>query len=352
MFGRSLVCTACRASARGAVRLQPKRSHATKTPEPAGSFGKSVKRLTEINSVYAPKGFDDLESTDLAAYWDTIPPNAQDLAYADKVFKRSRHSPVKLFSAAKFRTIPFDSNEPEVAFIGRSNVGKSSIINALTESKICYTSKHPGKTTEMNAFGIGGTKGGESKIVLLDMPGYGKASRREWGIEIMKYLQQRKQLRRTYLLIDSLHGLKDTDKEILSLFRQYGISHQIILSKIDRILAPRLNKGIKEFTEKKREVRISKLNQLKKIMETMRPIVQPIGVSAGPGSLGEMLGCTTVAKLSPPSQNCLGISSIRWSILQATGLTGDIKSEEFKSPTLSSSEPHNDTTTPEFTFDK
>lgn len=193
MVGRSLICTACRASLRGVVRLQPKRSYASKTPEPKAPVRRSVKRLTDINGVYSPKKFDDLESTDLAAYWDTIPPTAEDLAYADKIFKSSRHSPVKLFSAAKFRTIPFDSNEPEVAFIGRSNVGKSSIINALTESKICYTSKHPGKTTEMNAFGIGGTKGGESKIVLLDMPGYGKASRREWGIEIMKYLQQRKQ---------------------------------------------------------------------------------------------------------------------------------------------------------------
>jgi GTP-binding protein len=188
MVGRTLICTACRASLRGVVRLQPKRSHATKTFEPP-----VMKRLTDVNSVYAPKKFDDLESTDLAAYWDTIPPTNEDLEYADKIFKRSRHSPVKLFSAAKFRTIPFDSNEPEVAFIGRSNVGKSSIINALTESEICYTSKQPGKTTEMNAFGIGGTKGGESKIVLLDMPGYGKSSRREWGVEIMKYLQQRKQ---------------------------------------------------------------------------------------------------------------------------------------------------------------
>lgn len=190
MVGRTLTCTACRASLRGVFRIQLKRSHATKTSEPATS---SMKRLSDINSVYEPKKFDDLESTDLAAYWDTTPPNKQNLNYADKIFKSSRHSPVKLFSAAQFRTIPFDSNEPEVAFIGRSNVGKSSIINALTESQMCYTSKHPGKTTEMNAFGIGGTKGGESKIVLLDMPGYGKASRREWGVEIMKYLQNRKQ---------------------------------------------------------------------------------------------------------------------------------------------------------------
>lgn len=59
--------------------------------------------------------------------------------------------------------------------------------------EICWTSSKPGRTREMNAFGIGGTKGGHSRIVLLDMPGYGRASRAEWGIEIMKYLQGRRQ---------------------------------------------------------------------------------------------------------------------------------------------------------------
>lgn len=92
-------------------------------------------------------------------------------------------------------------------------------------------------------------------------------------------------------------------------------------------------------------------------MDNLRPIIQPTGVSAGPGSLGEMLGCTTTAKLSPPSQNCLGISAIRWSILQATGLAGDFKREELKGPSSSVSEPAGDitqpaTVTPSFSFDK
>lgn len=158
-------------------------------------------------------------------------------------------------------------------------------------------------------------------------------------------------LRRTYLLIDSLHGLKDTDKEMLSLFRQYAIPHQIILSKVDRILIKRLRKGIKEFTHVKREVNISKINQLKKVMENMRPIIQPIGAAAGPGSLGEILSCSTIAKLSPPSRNCLGISSIRWSILQATGLADGFKPEAVNNRSLPSSEPAKDTITSTFTFD-
>jgi GTP-binding protein len=100
---------------------------------------------------------------------------------------------VKLYSAAQFRTIPYDSKEPEVAFLGKTNVGKSSLINALVDHEICRSGDKRGKTTEMNAYGIGGTKGGESKIVLLDMPGYGTGSKLEQGEEIMKYLQKRKQ---------------------------------------------------------------------------------------------------------------------------------------------------------------
>lgn len=135
----------------------------------------------------------DLTPKHLSYYWDTSIPNSSQLAYADKLFEPSRHSPIKLWSAAKFRTTPLSSMEPEVAFLGRSNVGKSSLLNAIMGKEMCWTSSKPGRTREMNAFGIGGTKGGESKIVLLDMPGYGKASRTEWGAEIMKYLQGRKQ---------------------------------------------------------------------------------------------------------------------------------------------------------------
>ena len=135
----------------------------------------------------------DLTATQTGYYWDTPIPNGSQLAYADKFFAPSRHGPLKLWSASKFRTTPLSSLEPEVAFLGRSNVGKSSLLNAIMGKKICWTSSKPGRTREMNAFGIGGTKGGESKIVLLDMPGYGAASRLEWGQEIIKYLQGRRQ---------------------------------------------------------------------------------------------------------------------------------------------------------------
>lgn len=133
--------------------------------------------------------FKDLAPSQLSYYWDTQAPDEPQLLYADKFFAPSHHSPIKLWSASKFRTTPMSSLEPEVAFLGRSNVGKSSLLNAVMGKEVCWTSSRPGRTREMNAFGIGGTKGGESKVVLLDMPGYGRASRPEWGVEIMKYLQ-------------------------------------------------------------------------------------------------------------------------------------------------------------------
>lgn len=128
----------------------------------------------------------------LAYYWDTAPPTATQLRRAQKFFGRA--PPKLLFSASKFRTVD-NSAIPEVAFLGRSNVGKSSLLNALMGKKICHTSSKPGRTRSMNFFAVGGEDGHGSpgKLAVLDMPGYGKGSREEWGPEIMKYLVGRKQ---------------------------------------------------------------------------------------------------------------------------------------------------------------
>lgn len=137
-----------------------------------------------------------LTPLDHNSYWETTPPSASQLATAANFFKPTPTSPALLWSAAKFRTTPTESARPEVAFLGRSNVGKSSVLNAVLGREICYTSSKPGRTREMNAFGIGMSApadGAQPRIVLLDMPGYGKASRAEWGVEIMKYLKGRRQ---------------------------------------------------------------------------------------------------------------------------------------------------------------
>ena len=128
----------------------------------------------------------------LAYYWDTTPPKADQLRQAKKFF--SVAPPKLLFSTTTFRTVK-DSAVPEVAFLGRSNVGKSSLLNSLMRHKICHTSSKPGRTRSMNFFAVGGEdgRGSPGKLAVLDMPGYGKGSRGEWGPEIMKYLVGRKQ---------------------------------------------------------------------------------------------------------------------------------------------------------------
>ncbi|BCS01499.1 translation initiation/elongation factor MRX8 [Aspergillus luchuensis] len=257
--------------------------------------------------------FKDIPATAVNYYWDTQAPDESQLAYADKFFAPSRHSPIKLWTLSKFRTTPLSSTTPEVAFLGRSNVGKSSLLNALMGQEICWTSSKPGRTQTMNAFGIGGTKGGESKVVLLDMPGYGKGSRSEWGNEIMKYLKNRKQLRRTFILIDGQHGIKHSDEGILELFRHYAIPHQIIVSKVDNIMAARTSQLATGVTEER-------LLQTQKKIQELRPIIQPVGRDEGPGALGEILTCSSKVLRTPG--NYLGISPIRWAILSAAGYDG------------------------------
>ncbi len=134
----------------------------------------------------------EVQDISFSYYWDTPAPTPLQLRQANKFF--AAHPPELLYSSATFRTVE-QSTVPEVAFLGRSNVGKSSVLNALMGQKICHTSSKPGRTRTMNFFAVGGPDGVGSpgKIVLLDMPGYGKGSRKEWGPEIMKYLVGRRQ---------------------------------------------------------------------------------------------------------------------------------------------------------------
>jgi GTP-binding protein len=124
---------------------------------------------------------------------------------------------------------------PEIAFAGRSNVGKSSLINGLTGRRaLARTSNTPGRTQELIFFG------GPHRLVLVDMPGYGYAAAAKtkiaaWTSLITNYLHGRATLARVYLLIDARHGLKDIDKTILDTLGEAAVSHQIILTKCDQI---------------------------------------------------------------------------------------------------------------------
>jgi GTP-binding protein len=139
-------------------------------------------------------------------------------------------------------------NIPEIAFAGRSNVGKSSLLNALTGRKsLARTSNTPGRTREVNFFNA------KDRLMLADLPGYGYArvSKTEvegWTRLIEDYLRGRVQLRRCCLLIDSRHGLKDSDRTAMAMMDQAAQNYQIVLTKCDKIKPGPLKKRVEDIT--------------------------------------------------------------------------------------------------------
>lgn len=136
--------------------------------------------------------------------------------------------------AVSLATLP-PGGKPEVAFAGRSNVGKSSLLNALTNRKnLARSSNTPGRTRELNFFDL------DEKLMLADLPGYGyarasKSAIAQWSALTRDYLRGRASLRRVFVLVDSRHGLKESDVAVMDMLDEAAAVYQVVLTKLDKI---------------------------------------------------------------------------------------------------------------------
>ena len=143
------------------------------------------------------------------------------------------------------------ADRAEVCFAGRSNVGKSSLINALTNrAKLARSSAEPGRTRELNYFDLG-----EGRMYLVDLPGFGyaKVSRTQaegWMRLTRSYLRGRPSLRRVFLLVDARRGLMDTDEEVMTMLDKAAVTYQVVLTKVDKMKKAEVDKLAGKIADK------------------------------------------------------------------------------------------------------
>ena len=150
--------------------------------------------------------------------------------------------PIEFLKSAPELQFMLDPEVPEIAFAGPSNVGKSSLLNALTNRNgLARTSNTPGRTQELNFFDVGKPP----QIRLVDMPGYGFAEApkdlvKRWRFLVNDYLRGRAVLKRALVLVDSRHGLKDVDREMMRMLDDAAVSYHVVLTKGDKVKASAL----------------------------------------------------------------------------------------------------------------
>ena len=273
-------------------------------------------------------------------HYETAAPTPANRTHANTFFDRHGKRATLLRSIAQFRLTP-ETDVPEVAFVGRSNVGKSSLLNAVmgcdTKKLLARTSSTPGFTKTMNLYGIAPDPGvrvsssslhhsgdralekivGARGLVIVDMPGYGAGSLAQWGAEIMKYLRGRKALRRVFVLLDAEHGVKDKDRDILAALRLAGVSHQVVLSKMDKLYIPKAD----EISYVGKGTKVKSKGSVDAFRARMRDLLPDIKPAVGGGAaLGEILACSN--KVTVDGKR-LGVEHVRFAVLKAVGLEGE-----------------------------
>ena len=167
-----------------------------------------------------------------------------------------------LLSAPALKFLP-EPTVPELAFCGRSNVGKSSLLNALTGRKaIARASVTPGRTQELNFFEVGAP----TQFRLVDMPGYGFAKAPvkvvdKWKALVRTYLRGRPVLARTLVLVDARHGLKDVDRDMMKMLDEAAVGYRVVLTKADKLKASELE-GVVTRTEAETRKHVAAFPQL------------------------------------------------------------------------------------------
>jgi GTP-binding protein len=179
--------------------------------------------------------------------WGIFPPRIIDPDLAEAGRRLCAREARFIAGASEPSALP-QEGLPEIAFAGRSNVGKSSLVNALTGRRmLARTSNTPGRTRQINFFDLGG------RLMLVDLPGYGyadasKAAIKSWNALVRRYLKTRATLRRVCLLIDSRHGIKEADRPLMRMLDESGVSYQIVLTKTDKAAAGELSEILAEIT--------------------------------------------------------------------------------------------------------